>query len=56
MKFIPFLILFMACNPLMWKAAEDAVVGEVKVVEQVVDDLSGMPTQPASVQIPIKKF
>jgi len=57
MKFIPFLVLFMACNPMMWQAAEDAVVGEVKVAEQVVQDLSGSATQQApDVKIPVKKF
>jgi len=57
MKFIPFLVLFMACNPMIWKAAEDAVVGEIKVAEQVMADLSGSATQQApDVIVPIKKF
>lgn len=45
MKFIPFLILFAACNPLMWKATEDAVVGEVKVAETVMQDIAGIQAQ-----------
>jgi hypothetical protein len=54
MKFIPLLVFFMSCNPLMWKAAEDVVVGEVKVVEEAVNDLSGVQSNP--VVVPVKKF
>lgn len=40
MKFLPFLILFMACSPQAMKATEDAVEGEIKVAEQVMKDLA----------------
>jgi len=41
----------------MWKAAEDAIIGEVKVAEQVIDDLSGSAVSGSpGVTIPIKKF
>jgi hypothetical protein len=56
MRFIPVLVFLMACNPLMWKAAEDVVVGEVRVVEDAVKDLSGVQPQSRPVIVPIKKF
>jgi len=57
MRLIPFLVFFAACNPLMWKAAEDGIVGEIKVAEQVIQDLSGSATQQSpDVLVPIKKF
>lgn len=62
MKLIAMLVTFAACNPLIWKAAEDGIVGEIKVAEQVASDLStvnqtGSATQQApDVMVPIKKF
>lgn len=57
MKFFPLFIFFMACNPAMWNAVEDGVVGEVKVAETVMSDLTGSATQQApDVKVPIKNF
>lgn len=57
MKFIPFLVLFMmGCNPLMWKAAEDAVVGEVKVAETVMQDISAIQAQNGTTKLPLVNF
>lgn len=57
MKFFPLFIFFMACNPAMWNAVEDGIVGEVKVAETVMSDLTGSATQQApDIKVPIKKF
>jgi len=57
MKFIPLFLIFTACTPQEWNAVEDAVSGEIKVTEQVMQDLSGSATQQApDVKMPVKKF
>jgi hypothetical protein len=55
MKLIAMLITFAACNPMMWKAAEDGIEGEIQVAETVMGDLTAAPQSPG-VTVPIKKF
>ena len=56
MKYIPLLVFLLACNPMFWKAAEDGVVGEIQVAEQVATDLGATAPQSPGVKIPVKKF
>lgn len=41
----------------MWKVAEDAIVGEVKVAEQIAQDLTGNASMEGfEISAPVKKF
>lgn len=37
------LAFFAACTPFQWKLAEDIIQGEEKVVEQIAEDVTGIP-------------
>ena len=55
MKLLAALAFLAACSPLANQVADDVVKGEVKVIEQVVNDISGNPPKP-SVKVVNKKF
>jgi hypothetical protein len=54
MKLIPFLLFMFACSPMAMKTTEDIVSGELSVIEQAVQDMTGV--QKPSVDLVTKKF
>jgi len=42
MKYLPFLLFMFSCTPLEMEVAEDIIEGEIKVGEQVLQDVSGV--------------
>lgn len=56
MLYLPFLILFMACSPKAIKATEDAIEGEIKVVEEVMTDLAHDQHKRPCIEFTVLKF
>jgi len=55
MKTITLLTLLAACSPFTSKLADDVITGEVKVIDQVAQDITGNPPK-ASINVVKKKF
>lgn len=55
MKTIAILTLLAACSPFTSKLADDVITGEIKVIEQVADDIAGNPPKP-TLKVLNKKF
>lgn len=54
-----FILLFLfigSCTPGQIKIFEDAAEGELKIIENVVEDVAGMPRERPSVTVVQKRF
>jgi hypothetical protein len=50
MKYFTLFLFLFACTPTTWKVATDILEGEATVIENVIEDVSGLPHQKPSVK------